>query len=127
VPPGKYRLRVVLTGYVTEERVIEVVGGEDPTPLEFSLRRLRTGTLEITVADPEGRPVDGLVTNYGTPKRGFRSLMAKKPRPGVYRSEKVEVGTWIVYLSREDLELGMIRVEVEEGETTSAAVTMKPK
>ncbi|MHC4471988.1 MAG: hypothetical protein ACYS99_13605 [Planctomycetota bacterium] len=47
--------------------------------------------------------------------------------PGLYVCTQLEAGTWNVYLSRDDLKVKRVKVDVKEGKTTEVSVTMTPK
>jgi protocatechuate 3,4-dioxygenase beta subunit len=127
VPPGDYFLLARVKGYETDRRKVRVEGGEATTGLEAILRKLRVGTLVVTVRDAEGRPADGVHLVYGNPEAGYRTVRAARPEPGVYVDEKVEAGTWTLLTRREDLKRARATVTVREGETTEVTLTVEPK
>jgi len=127
VRPGRYRLRVVLKGYVTWEKIVELEPGRSLSGIEIALRKLRMGTLKVKVRDPEGKPVDGLFLHYGTPGGEYRSLWPERPEPGVYIDRKVEVGEWTVVAARSGLKSAGAKVRITEGEVTKVQMTVEPE
>jgi protocatechuate 3,4-dioxygenase beta subunit len=124
LPAGKYLLRVHQTGYECPERKLELGWSEAMKNLNLTLKPLAVGTLEVTVVDPEGKPVEGVILNYGVPGKSGRGVRAAHPAPGRYIATTVQVGTWDLCLIRTGLKIRHVPIVVTEGKTTSLTVTM---
>jgi hypothetical protein len=121
---GKYRLRLYLTGYRSLERDVEVSWGETVDGVDLKLLKLVVGTLEVKVIDAEGKPLEGVILNYGVKFKSGRGVSPTHPKPGLYVSSTVEVGSWDLVLIRPGLKTKHVPIVVNEGETTSVTVTM---
>ncbi len=95
--------------------------------VDLLLRRLVWGTLDVKVVDPEGKPVDGVILNYGKKGQSGRGVHPTHPAPGRYVATNVEVGNWTLYLGRPGMKKKRVPIEVSEGKTTSVTVTMEPQ
>jgi hypothetical protein len=122
---GKYRLRLYQTGYHSMERDVEIGWGETVEGVDLTLKKLVVGKLEVKVVDPEGKPLEGVILNYGVKGKSGRGVRPIYPKPGRYVSSTVEVGSWDLCLIRPGLKLKRVPIVVNEGETTSVTVTME--
>ena len=125
VRSGRYRLSVALKGHAPWERIVELGPGKNRDGIEILLRRLRLGTVKVTVRDPDGKPMEGITLHFGTPGGWYRSLRPERPEPGVYIDRTVEVGEWTVVAARSGLKSAGAKVRVVEGAVAEVEITVE--
>ncbi|TVQ93500.1 MAG: PEGA domain-containing protein [Deltaproteobacteria bacterium] len=116
--PGTHELDVVADGYLPHLSTIQVPPGP-PVREEVVLQPMPAvfGTLELTVKDIDGVPLDGQVRLSDADVRSFRKGVA---------TIEIEPGAHVVTVSSEGYAAARLEAEIEASETTSMTVQLRP-
>ena len=103
LPPDKYEMTVLATGYAREERHIDLVHSPSVTPLSFALAQ--GGLVQGKLTDNNGRPLAGVRVDYRTvgSTYGYFGQSPTTDEQGRYRNAHLPLETKIeISYSSED-------------------------
>lgn len=119
VTPGDYRVTASKTGYITNYVDITVNAGQTSTcQIVLPGEPTPTGSIEGTVTDTDGNPLQGVLVNAG-------SYSTTTDVNGDYALSDVDTGTYTVTFSRDGYHSVESSAEVTENETTILDVSLE--
>ena len=138
VPPGNLRVRVQARGFGAP--ALQPVRVEEGRTSEVRIRVQTAGSIELVVTGDAGDPLGR--TRVDLRRAGSGELVASRrplspirlgepwgwvPRTGVLRLDDLESGTYVLQVTAgRTYQPAELRVQVEAGRTTRAAVTLVP-
>jgi hypothetical protein len=118
---GRYQLLANATDNALRAfaQVVDLTAGERKE-VAIALESCRSGTVRFAVRDPDGRPIEGVsfaLVDGAT-------IAVAGAEPGVYRAT-MEVGTWLVLVSKPGMQVRRVSVGVGESELPPVEVALK--